>query len=389
MRVAKRMNNLGTEGAFEVLAKAKELEEKGVDVIHLEIGEPDFDTPRSIREAAINALNQGYTHYCPAAGLPELRSKIAEHVSSTRGIQVDSDRVVISPGAKPIMNFTLTALIEEGDEVIYPNPGFPIYESMINFVGGTPVPMQLYEERDFLPDLDELERLVSPKTRLIIINSPHNPTGSVLDRPALEAIADIAIERDLIVLTDEIYRDILYEGSYVSIASLPGMAERSIILDGFSKTYAMTGWRLGYGVLPKELVPHFSRLMVNSVSCTASFVQRAGLAALDGRLEETDQMIEEFRRRRDSSVRALNDIEGISCLKPKGAFYLFPNIKGTGLSSREFTDRLLYEAGVAVLHGDSFGSYGEGYVRISIASSMENLNRAIQRIEEFLSKKVN
>ena len=389
MRVAKRMNNLGTEGAFEVLAKAKELEGKGVDVIHLEIGEPDFDTPRSIREAAINALNQGYTHYGPAAGLPELREKIAEHVSSTRGIQVDSDRVVISPGAKPIMNFTLTALIEEGDEVIYPNPGFPIYESMINFVGGTPVPMQLYEERDFLPDLDELERLVSPKTRLIIINSPHNPTGSVLDRPALEAIADIAIERDLIVLTDEIYRDILYEGSYFSIASLPGMAERSIILDGFSKTYAMTGWRLGYGVLPKELVPHFSRLMVNSVSCTASFVQRAGLAALDGRLEETDHMIEEFRRRRDSSVRALNDIEGISCLKPKGAFYLFPNIKGTGLSSREFTDRLLYEAGVAVLHGDSFGSYGEGYVRISIASSMENLNRAIQRIEEFLSKKVN
>ncbi|MEE9324986.1 MAG: pyridoxal phosphate-dependent aminotransferase [Dehalococcoidia bacterium] len=389
MRVAKRMNNLGTEGAFEVLAKAKELEGKGVDVIHLEIGEPDFDTPRSIREAAINALNQGYTHYGPAAGLPELRSKIAEHVSSTRGIQVDSDRVVISPGAKPIMNFTLTALIEEGDEVIYPNPGFPIYESMINFVGGTPVPMQLYEERGFLPDLDELERLVSPKTRLIIINSPHNPTGSVLDRSALEAIADIAIERDLIVLTDEIYRDILYEGSYFSIASLPGMAERSIILDGFSKTYAMTGWRLGYGVLPKELVPHFSRLMVNSVSCTASFVQRAGLAALDGRLEETDHMIEEFRRRRDSSVRALNDIEGISCLKPKGAFYLFPNIKGTGLSSREFTDRLLYEAGVAVLHGDSFGSYGEGYVRISIASSMENLNRAIQRIEEFLSKKVN
>ncbi len=389
MRVAKRMNNLGTEGAFEVLAKAKELEGKGVDVIHLEIGEPDFDTPRSIREAAINALNQGYTHYGPAAGLPELRSKIAEHVSSTRGIQVDSDRVVISPGAKPIMNFTLTALIEEGDEVIYPNPGFPIYESMINFVGGTPVPMQLYEERGFLPDLDELERLVSPKTRLIIINSPHNPTGSVLDRSALEAIADIAIERDLIVLTDEIYRDILYEGSYFSIASLPGMAERSIILDGFSKTYAMTGWRLGYGVLPKELVPHFSRLMVNSVSCTASFVQRAGLAALDGRLEETDHMIEEFRRRRDSSVRALNDIEGISCLKPKGAFYLFPNIKGTGLSSREFTDRLLYEAGVAVLHGDSFGAYGEGYVRISIASSMENLNRAIQRIEEFLSKKVN
>ncbi|MFQ5873375.1 MAG: pyridoxal phosphate-dependent aminotransferase, partial [Dehalococcoidia bacterium] len=330
MKVAKRMSNLGTETAFEVLVKANALAAKGVDVVHLELGEPDFDTPDHIKDASKKALDDGYTHYGPAAGLPDVRAKIAEHVSETRGITVSPDNVVVTPGAKPIMYFTMTVLAEEGGEVISPNPGFPIYESMINFNGGTAVPMRLHEEEGFRPDLDELRRLITPRTKLIVLNSPHNPTGGMLDRKDLETIAEMAIEHDLLVLSDEVYRDIIYDGSYFSIASLPGMQERTIILDGFSKTYAMTGWRLGYGVFPDELVPHVSRLMVNSVSCTAAFVQKAGIAAIEGPKIGPKQMVEEFKKRRDWTCDALNGIEGVRCFKPEGAFYVLPKVENPG-----------------------------------------------------------
>ena len=386
MKLAKRMSNLGTETAFEVLVKANALAATGVDVVHLELGEPDFDTPGHIIDAAKEALDGGFTHYGPAAGLPDVRAKIAEHTSKARGITVSPDNVIVTPGAKPIMYFTLTALVEEGDEVIYPNPGFPIYESMINFTGATPVPMRLYEEEGFKPDLEEVRRSITPRTRLIILNSPHNPTGGMLDRKELEAIADMAKEHDLLVLSDEIYRDIIYDSSHFSIASLPDMLERTIILDGFSKTYAMTGWRLGYGVFPPELVPHISRLMVNSVSCTAAFVQKGGLAAIEGSKAESKHMVEEFRNRRDVTCKALNEIDGIRCYKAAGAFYLFPNISDLGMSAQEFGDRLLYEAGVAILPGVSFGQYGEGYARISFATSMDNLVKGVAGIKEFVSK---
>ncbi len=386
MKLAKRMSNLGTETAFEVLVKANALAATGVDVVHLELGEPDFDTPGHIIDAAKEALDGGFTHYGPAAGLPDVRAKIAEHTSEVRGITVSPDNVIVTPGAKPIMYFTLTALVEEGDEVIYPNPGFPIYESMINFSGATPVPMRLYEEEGFKPDLEEVRRSITPKTRLIILNSPNNPTGGMLDRKELEAVADMAKEHDLLVLSDEIYRDITYDSSHFSIASLPDMLERTIILDGFSKTYAMTGWRLGYGVYPPELVPHISRLMVNSVSCTAAFVQKGGLAAINGPKTEPKHMVEEFRKRRDVTCKALNEIDGIRCYKAAGAFYLFPNVSDLGMSAQEFGDRLLYDAGVAVLPGVSFGQYGEGHARISFATSMENLVKGVAGIREFVSK---
>ena len=386
MKLASRMSNLGTETAFEVLVKANALAATGVDVVHLELGEPDFDTPGHIIGAAKDALDGGFTHYGPAAGLPDVRAAVAKHTSETRGIDVSPDSIIVTPGAKPIMYFLLTALVEEGDEVIYPNPGFPIYESMIKFTGATPVPMRLYEEEGFKPDLDEVRRSITSRTRLIILNSPHNPTGGMMDKKDLEAIADMAKENDILVLSDEMYRDIIYDSTHTSIAELPGMLERSIILDGFSKTYAMTGWRLGYGVFPQELVPHISKLMVNSVSCTAPFVQKAGVAALEGSKEEPEGMVAEFRRRRDMTCDALNEIDGIRCFKPEGAFYLFPNVSDLGLTAQQFGDRLLYENGVAVLPGISFGAYGEGFVRISFATSMENLEKGVEGIRKFVAK---
>ncbi len=387
MKLAKCMERLGTETAFKVLAKAKELETQGREIIHLEIGEPDFDTPSNIIEAAVQALWSGYTHYTPAAGIPALRQAIAEHVSRTRGIEVSPDQVVVTPGAKPIMFFTILALVEAGDEVICPNPGFPIYESMICFVGATPVPLQLREENDFRFDADEFRAKVSPRTKLIILNSPQNPTGGVLERMDLEVIAEAAQEYDIMVLSDEIYSRILYEGEHVSIASLPGMQERTIILDGFSKTYAMTGWRLGYGVMRKDLAAEITNLQINSNSCTAAFTQMAGIEALKGPQDAVDQMVAEFRRRRDVIIEGLNHIPGFRCATPRGAFYAFPNVQGTGISSDELETYLLEEAGVAVLSGTAFGKYGDGYLRLSYANSVENIQKALERIRQALARR--
>jgi len=380
MRLAEAMNRLGTETAFEVLVRARALEARGMDVVHLEIGEPDFATPGHIVEAAIEALRAGHTHYVASAGIPPLREAIAAEVSRTRGIDVQPSQVVVTPGGKPIMFFTILALAQAGDEVIYPNPGFPIYESMIRFVGATPVPIPLRQEREFGFDPEELIARISPRTRLIILNSPHNPTGGLLPLDDLRAIAEVAVARDIPVLSDEIYCRILYEGEHHSIASLPGMAERTIVLDGFSKTYAMTGWRLGYGVFPPALVPHIERLVVNSVSCTNVATQYAGLAALTGPQEPVAAMVAELRRRRDVIVAGLNAIPGIHCLRPHGAFYVFPNIRGLGRSSREVADYLLNGAGVAALSGTAFGEYGEGYLRLSYANSLPNIEKALARI---------
>ncbi len=386
MRLAQRMSRLGTETAFEVLARAKALEAQGREIIHLEIGEPDFDTPAHIKAAAVRALEEGYTHYTPAAGIPALREAIAEYVRRTRGIPVGPEHVVVVPGGKPIMFFAILALVEEGDEVIYPNPGFPIYESMIRFVGGWPVPLRLRMENEFRVDVEELARLITSRTRMLILNSPANPTGGVLTREDLAAIAELCLRHDLVVLSDEIYSRILYEGEHVSIASLPGMAERTIILDGFSKTYAMTGWRLGYGVMPEPLAEAVTRLMINSNSCTAAFTQMAGIAALTGPQDEVERMVAAFRERREVIVEGLNRLPGFRCLKPKGAFYAFPNIEGTGMSSRELAAYLLEEAGVAVLSGTAFGEYGEGFLRLSFANSIENIRKALERIEKALRR---
>jgi aspartate/methionine/tyrosine aminotransferase len=385
-RVASRMQQLGTETAFEVLVRARALEAEGREVIHLEIGEPDFDTPGHIVRAAQEALEGGWTHYGPALGQPDLRTAIAKEIADTRGIAVDPRQVVVTPGAKPIMFYTIMALAEPGDEVIYPNPGFPIYESMITFVGATPVPLPLREAKDFRFDPDEFRALVTDRTRLEILNSPANPTGGVLDAADLRAVAEVARERDLVVLADEIYGRILYEGQFASIASLDGMAERTVILDGFSKTYAMTGWRLGYGVFPEWLLPHVDRLIVNSVSCTASFAQRGALAALTGPQDGVARMVEEFRRRRNFVVAGLNRIPGITCRLPLGAFYAFPNITGLGIPSKPLADFLLQDAGVAVLSGTAFGQYGEGYLRLSYANSIENLGKALERIAEAVTR---
>lgn len=386
MHFAERMNRLGTETAFEVLAKAKALEASGHEIVHLEIGEPDFDTPKHIVEAGVEALRAGYTHYSPAAGIPELREAIAEDVENRRGVRVDPADVVVTPGAKPIMFFAILACIERGDEVIYPNPGFPIYESVIDFVGGKSVPLPLREENDFRFDVDELRSLVTDRTRMVILNSPQNPTGGILTREDLQAVAEIAATRNLWVLSDEVYKNILYDGSHESIFALPGMPERTILLDGFSKTYAMTGWRLGFGVMPRQLAAHVERLMINSNSCTATFTQRAGIAALRGPQDETFKMVEEFRRRRDVIVQALNDLPGVRCKLPAGAFYVFPNVKETGVSSRELAARILEEAGVAVLSGTAFGKYGDGYLRLSYANSVENIRKGVSRIAELLKK---
>jgi aspartate/methionine/tyrosine aminotransferase len=386
MKFADRLKSLGTETAFEVLAKAKALEAKGKEVIHLEIGEPDFDTPRNIKEAAKKALDQGYTHYGPSAGLPEVRAVIAEEVSKTRNIQVTPDQVVVTPGAKPIIFFTIFALVNPGDEVIYPNPGFPIYESVIDFIGAKPVPVKLREENDFRLDTDELRKLVTDKTKLIIINSPENPTGGILTRDDLKAIADVAMSKDIYVLTDEVYNRIIYEGKFETIVQFPGMQERTIILDGLSKTYAMTGWRIGYGVMNEKLAFYEARLMTNSNSCTASFTQRAAIEAITGPQAEPNKMVDEFRKRREVIVQGLNAIPRISCKKPSGAFYVFPNITKTGWQSQKLADHILSEAGVAVLSGTSFGAFGEGYLRLSYANSVVNIKKGLDRIRGFVEE---
>ena len=385
MKLAERMTRLGTETAFEVLAKARRLEAEGQDIIHLEIGEPDFDTPANIVEAGKQALAEGYTHYGPTPGLMEVRERIAQEVSETRGISVTADNVVITPGAKPIMFFTMLALVDEGDEVLYPNPGFPIYESMIDFVGGVAVPMKLLPSRDFAVDVAEVKGQITPRTKLMVLNSPNNPCGSIIEKAEIEALADLARQHDILVLSDEIYRRFLYEGEHHSVSSFPGMRDRTVILDGFSKTYAMTGWRIGYGVMPIELVEPISRLSTNSVSCTASFTQVAVLEAMDGPQDEPQRIVAEFKKRRDIIVDGLNRIPGIRCPMPKGAFYAFPSVEGTGISSREFADTLLEDYSVACLAGESFGEYGTGCVRFSFANSAENLERALERIARFVS----
>ncbi len=386
LRLAGRMARLGTETAFEVLNRARALEKQGKEVIHLEIGEPDFDTPANVIEAGVEALHKGWTHYGPAAGIPELRQTIADYVSRTRKIPVSSDEVVVVPGGKPIIFFTMLALIEAGDEVIYPNPGFPIYESMVNYSIGKAVPLPLREDRDFSVDTKELASLINDKTKLIILNSPHNPTGGVLTRDDVLLIAEAIGDRNIMVLSDEIYSRLLYEGEHFSIMSVPGFKDRTILLDGFSKTYAMTGWRLGYGVMRADLAVPISRLVTNSTSCTAGFTQIAGIEALRGDQSSVDQMNAEFRRRRDVFVAGLNRIKGFSCRVPKGAFYAFPNITKTGWPSKRLADALLEQAGVACLSGTAFGEHGEGYLRFSVANSLENLNRALAKMGEWVAK---
>ena len=377
------MDKLGTETAFEVLAKAKTLEKEGRDIVHLEIGEPDFDTPSNIKEAAVKAMRAGYTHYVPAAGIPELRNAIAGYLSESRGIDVDPDEVVVTPGAKPIIFFSILACVEPGDEVMYPNPGFPIYESMINFVGAKPVPMPLKEENDFRIDNEDTAKKITEKTKMIILNSPENPTGGVLSKDNLEAVTDRVKGRDdVFVLSDEVYSQMPYEDRHMSIASLLGMKDKTILLDGFSKTYAMTGWRLGYAAMRKDLAQKVTQLMINSNSCTCAFTQMAGVEALRGPQTESKKMVEEFRRRREVIVSGLNSIKGITCKKPQGAFYVFPNVKSFGMESKKLSDLILQKAGVAVLSGTAFGAYGEGYLRLSFANSVENIQKAIKRISD-------
>ena len=383
LQLAKRMSRLGTETAFEVLNKARALERQGKSIIHLEIGEPDFDTPANVVEAGVDALHKGWTHYGPSAGLPELRQTIADYVSRTREVKVTPDEVVVVPGGKPIIFFTILSLIDEKDEVIYPNPGFPIYESMIHYVGGTAVPIHLREERDFSLNVDELAPLITDRTRLIILNSPHNPTGGVMQRKDVEQVAQIIGDRNILVLSDEIYSRLLFEGEHFSIMSVPGMQERTILLDGFSKTYAMTGWRIGYGVMRADLAAHITRLATNSTSCTASFTQMAGIEALRGDQTSVDRMCAEFKSRRDVFVAGLNKIKGFSCRMPKGAFYVFPNTTKTGWKSKPLADALLEQAGVAALSGTAFGEFGEGYLRFSVANSLENLQQALDRIDQW------
>jgi len=381
MKYADRLTRLGTETAFEVLARAKQLEAEGKEVVHLEIGEPDFDTPKYICDAGIQAIRDGFTHYNPSAGYPDVRKVISDEINKTRGINSNLNQVVVVPGGKPVMFYVIFALVNKGDEVIYPNPGFPIYESLINFIGAKAVPTPLREENDYRLDVDELASLVTPKTKLLIINSPQNPTGGVLTHDDLEKIARIAVENDLWVLSDEIYSRIIYEGKFESVTQFPGMPERTIILDGMSKTYAMTGWRFGYGVMEETLAGHVSRLATNCNSCTASFTQKAAAAALLGPQDDTARMVKEFHKRRDVIVDGLNAIDGITCRKPLGAFYVFPNIKASGKTSKQMETLLLEKYGVAALAGTSFGKYGEGYLRFSYANSVENIQKALERVK--------
>jgi len=383
-RLAERMGRLGTESAFEVLARAKALEAAGQTIVHLEIGEPDFPTAGHIVEAAIEALRAGHTHYVPAPGIPALREAVAAFLERTGRMRVPPDRVVVTPGAKPIMFFTILALAGPGDEVLYPDPGFPMYESITSFAGATGVPVPLRESNGFRIDVAELERLITPRTRLLIINSPHNPCGSALTREDCAAIADLAQRHDLVVLSDEVYWAIRYGHQHASVLDFDGMADRTILLDGWSKTYAMTGWRLGFGVFPPALVEPVTRLAINSVSCTSAFSQYAAIAALDGPQDGVAQMVTEFRARRDVIVGGLNEIPGISCVEPQGAFYAFPNITGTGLTASELADRLLYKAGVAALPGTAFGPWGEGFLRLSYANSVTNIRAALDAIKSLL-----
>jgi aspartate aminotransferase len=387
VRLASRMERIGTETAFEAAARARALEATGREVIHLELGEPDFDTPRNVSEAAARALlDEGATHYTAATGIAPLRGAIAADVKRWKGIETTPDQVVITPGAKPIMFYTMLALIDEGDEVIYPNPGFPIYESMARYVGGTPVAAPLREANDFRMDVEEVASLITPRTKLLVFNTPHNPTGSILTDADIRRLAELAVERDLVVLADEIYGRLQYSGKLLSIATLPGMAERTITLDGFSKTFAMTGWRLGYGVVPEWLVPSFSRLVINSVSCTNAFAQAGAVEALTGPQEAADAMRTEFIARRQLMVDGLNEIDGVTCTMPHGAFYAFPNVTSFGRTSAEIAGHLLYDAGVCVLAGTAFGTHGEGYLRFSYANSRENLALALERVAESLAK---
>jgi aspartate aminotransferase len=386
LRLAKRMERLGTETAFEVLVKAKALEAQGRDIIHLEIGEPDFDTPSNIIDAGCDALRKGFTHYGPSAGMVELREVIAQHVAETRRVNVTTDEVVVVPGGKPIIFFSILALAEDGDEIIYPNPGFPIYESMINYVGAKAVPIRLREELEFRLDVDELASLINDRTKLLILNSPQNPTGGVLTKDDIDAIGRAIGDRNIMVLSDEIYSQLIFEGAQHSIMSIDGMKERTILLDGFSKTYAMTGWRMGYGVMRADLATHISRLVTNSNSCTASFTQMAGVEALRGSQDVVDAMRAKFKERRDVMVAGLNKIKGFSCRVPHGAFYVFPNITKTGWRSKKLADALLDDAGVAALSGTAFGDFGEGYLRFSVANSIENIEKALDRIDTWTRK---
>ncbi|HAL61404.1 MAG TPA: aspartate aminotransferase [Chloroflexi bacterium] len=386
MEVTERMKRLPGEGAIEVLAQAMALEAEGADIIHLEVGEPDFKTPPNVLEAGIRALKAGDTRYGPAPGIPELREAIAQDVSVRLGIEVKPEQVVVTPGGKAIAFFTFLALLEPGDEVIYTNPGFPVYEAMTGFIGAKGIPLRLLEERGFRFEVEDFLSKVSPKTRLIVINSPHNPTGSVLTKSDLEVVAEVAVERGLWILSDEVYNRIIYEGESLSIASLPGMQRRTIILDSFSKSYAMTGWRLGFGIMPPELASHIIRLVINSNSCTPPFIQRAGIEALKGPQEAVARMVAAFRERREVIVEGLNSIEGLRTVKPQGAFYVFPNIEGVGMGSGEFADYLLREAGVAILPGTAFGEYGEGFIRISYANSLDNIRKALDRISEAVAR---
>ena len=383
MRYAERMNQLGTETAFEVLAKARALEAKGKTIVHLEIGEPDFDTPATIRAAAIRAIEEGFTHYGPSAGLPEVRESIAGYISKDRGLPVTMDQVVVTPGGKPVLTFAVLACVDPGDEVIVPNPGFPIYESAVRFAGGTVVNLPLREDRDFRFGAADIEPLLTKKTKMLILNSPHNPTGSVLAPKDLDEIAALVRGRDIFVLSDEIYSKILYDGTHETIATRPDMAERTILLDGFSKTYAMTGWRLGYGVMNPTLAKHVARLATNVYSCATSFVQRAAPTALNGPQDDVHTMLAEFRKRREVILEGLNAIPGVRCRKPAGAFYVFPNVTALGMKSNQVQEALLEEAGVAALSGTAFGSNGEGYVRFSYANSIENIQEGLRRFEAF------
>ncbi len=380
MRLASRMELIGTETAFEAAARARALEATGREVIHLEIGEPDFDTPVNVREAAKAALDASATHYAPFPGIPDLRAAIAQDFSTRRGMAVAPDSVFVTVGGKGVMYYAIMALVDPGDEVIVPDPGYPIYASVTRFVGGTAVPLPIRQENDFRIDIDEMTSLVTPRTKMIVLNSPANPTGGVLTREDLERIAAIALEHDLVVLSDEIYSRILYEGEHVSIATLPGMADRTIVLDGFSKTYAMTGWRLGYAIVPESLAFAFGRLIINSISSATTFAQVGAVEALRGPQDAVDAMVAEFRARRDLVVDGLNSLPGITCLRPKGAFYVFPDVTGTGRSGDEIAHMLLHEAGVSVLSGTAFGGVGTNHIRLSYATSRAQISRAIEKM---------
>lgn len=380
------MNRLGTESAFEVLAKAKSLEAQGKDIIHLEIGQPDFSTPMNVCEAAFKAMKDGHTGYCPSAGIPEFREVVAQHISETRGIDIHPDEVTVTPGAKPIIFFTILALVDDGDEVIYPEPGFPVYESVIDFIGGKAIPLPLCEEVDFRFRTEDLIDAITDRTKLLILNSPQNPTGGTLTEADLNAIAELAQKHNFFILTDEVYSRLLYEGTHQSIISIPGLKEQTILIDGHSKTYAMTGWRLGYGIAPREIADKITRLTINSNSCTAAFTQIAGIEALTGPQTFVSQMVAEFKTRRDVIVDGLNAIDGISCVKPLGSFYVFPNVTKLPLSCEDLADYLMDEVGVALLPGTAFGKYGDGYLRLSYANSLENIKDALNRIGTAVAK---